>query len=359
MRAFFFWEKRAGGLTLDHKCNPYAGLLARELEKLGIHLELGDYAFEKEWLETHRSSYDVLHLNWLHWFYRQDTLEETVARYARFSENLAYAKSLGYRIVWTIHNRYPHERPYPQVDHLARLMVGKAADAVIAHCNHAADLARRLFYREHELHVIPHGNFIDVFDNRISRSDARDQLGIAQNAFVYLFFGNARIYKGLENLIASFSRVARPDANLVLMTRRAFDATYSDKVIELAKGDPRILVFTNPFFPNDDFQIYLNASDVVTLPFSEVLTSGTAITALGFGKPVILPALGCLSELIDEEAGILFDASNPHGLGTAMEEIRRWDLEQAGDAALACARVLDWSGIAKKISELYRGIQPV
>ena len=328
--------------------------MAKELEKLDIHLELGDYSFEKEWLETHRSTYDILHFNWLHWFYRLTTLEETVARYARFSENLAYAKSLGYKIVWTLHNRYPHERPFPQVDHLARLMVGQVADAVVAHCNYGAEIARRLFYREKDLHVIPHGNFIDVFKNQITKSEARGQLGIAADAFVFLFFGNARIYKGLENLIGSFCRVAGPDANLVLMTRKAFDASYSDKVIELAKRDSRILVFTHPFFPNDDFQIYLNACDVVTLPFAEVLTSGTAITALGFGKPLILPALGCLPELINEDAGILFDAQDPEGLGTAMTEIQRWNLEKAGAAALGCARVLDWRGIAKKIACLYR-----
>ena len=129
MRAFFFWEARAGGLTMSHKCNPYGPLLARALEKWDITLELGDYAFERDWLETHRKDYDVLHLNWLHWFYRCEDLEATVERYARFAENLTFARSLGYRIVWTVHNLKGHER-WREAD-LAKQAEAAAAQAKI------------------------------------------------------------------------------------------------------------------------------------------------------------------------------------------------------------------------------------
>ena len=56
MNVLFFWE-RAGGLTLNHKCNPYGPLLSLAFEKIGFHLELGDYAFEKEWLKEKRTPF--------------------------------------------------------------------------------------------------------------------------------------------------------------------------------------------------------------------------------------------------------------------------------------------------------------
>ena len=40
MNVAFYWEP-VGGLTLQHRCNPYAGLLAQELARLDVHLELG------------------------------------------------------------------------------------------------------------------------------------------------------------------------------------------------------------------------------------------------------------------------------------------------------------------------------
>ena len=94
MRVLFFWEP-VGGLTLQHPCNPYAGLLARSLEKLDVHLELGDYAFERDWLARKRETCNVLHLNWLHPFYRADDKDATVERFARFDDGLEYARQIG------------------------------------------------------------------------------------------------------------------------------------------------------------------------------------------------------------------------------------------------------------------------
>ena len=353
MRVLFFWEQ-VGGLTLEHRCNPYAGLLARALETLDVHLDLGDYDFSRDWLEAERPNHDVLHLNWLHPFYRADHLESTVARFARFTDNLSFARSLGYRVVWTMHNLYPHERPFPDIDRLGRAVVSGAADHLIVHCNYAAELAQSQFHRAERLHVIPHGHFIDVFPNEISRFDARAQLEIPQGAFVYLFFGNARTYKGIEFLIQAFCRVTDRDAILALMMREStIDPEYAEGLRSLSRRDSRVQVFSSPFFENDKFQTYANAADVAVFPFVEILTSGSAITALSFGKPVILPKLGCLPELIDESMGILYDPQDVDGLELALKAIRGRDLRAASQAALERARSLDWQEIALRLATVY------
>ena len=153
MNAIFFWEK-SGGLTLAHKCNPYGPLLSLSMKKQGIQLELGDYAFEKEELENKRETTEVLHINWLHHFYRADDLQTAVKRLHHFVENLHVARALNYRIIWTMHNFYPHERPFPELDHLAQLTLCRLANHVIAHCKYSADLAAKHFYRTENLHVL-------------------------------------------------------------------------------------------------------------------------------------------------------------------------------------------------------------
>ncbi|MFT5366591.1 MAG: beta-1,4-mannosyltransferase [Candidatus Latescibacterota bacterium] len=354
MNAFFFWEP-VGGLTLQHKCNPYAGLLAQELEKLDIRLELGKYALEKSWLEENRKTFDVLHLHWLHYFYRRDTLENSVADYEKFAENLTYAKKvLGYKIVWTLHNVYPHERPFPPLDHCARLLVCELADAVLCHCEYAKGIAEKLFHRTENVHVIPHGNFIDAFPNEMSQADARTQLGIKEEQFVYLFFGNARAYKGIEHLVSAFLSHASDDAVLLLMMRKSFDVSYAETIEALAQKDKRIKVFTSPFFPEADFQIYINACDVAVFPFSEVLTSGSAVTALSFGRPVVMPRLGCLPELIDEQMGVLYDVKANDGLGNALVEARKLDMPTAQKATMTRALELNWRDIATQLAGIYR-----
>jgi glycosyltransferase involved in cell wall biosynthesis len=354
MNAYFFWEP-VGGLTLQHKCNPYAGLLAQELEKLDVHLALGEYALEKSWLETNRKQFDVLHLHWLHYFYRRDSLENSVADYEKFAENLTYAKKeLGYKIVWTLHNVYPHERPFPQLDHCARLLVCELADAVLCHCQYARSIAEKLFHRTENVKIVPHGNFIDAFPNTMSQGEARSLLGISEDQFVYLFFGNARAYKGVEHLISAFLKYAGDDAVLLLMMRKSFDVTYAETVEGLAKKDARIKVFTSPFFPESDFQIYINACDVTVFPFAEVLTSGSAVTALSFGRPVVMPRLGCLPELIDDHMGVLYDVKANDGLGRALIEARDLDLPRAQKATMNRALELNWRDIAAKVADVYR-----
>lgn len=355
MRAFFFWEP-VGGLTLQHKCNPYAGLLALELEKKDIYLELGEYDLDKSWLEANRQDFDILHLHWLHYFYRRESLDESVAAYGAFVERLTYAtKALGYKVVWTLHNVYPHERPYPDLDHAARLLVCELADAVLCHCNYAKGIAKRLFYRTENVHIVPHGNFIDAFPNKISRADARKKLGIGPGQFTYLFFGNARVYKGIEKVVQAFCDRADSDAVLLLMMRKSFDPTYADEVEAVAQQDDRIRVFTSPFFPESDFQYYLNSADACVFPFAEVLTSGSAITALSFGCPVILPRLGCLPELIDERMGVLYDVKANNGLGDALVAVRDLDLETGRKATYERALSLNWRDIAAQVAGIYRG----
>ena len=360
MKAAFFWEP-GKGLSLDDRCNPYGPLLKQALARRGIELELGDYDLSAQWLEARRGDCQVLHLNWLHHFYRRDTLEHSVEAYARFAENLTLARRLGYRIVWTLHNRYPHERPFPHLDHMGRLLVGRLAHAVMAHCQYAADLADQRFHCAGTVRVIPHGNFIDAFPNQTTRAAARQKLGLPQDAFAYLFFGNARGYKGVERLIESFRAAVEDgavgeDALLMLMLRyTAFDPQYGESLVRLAGEDRRIRVFTSEFFADDEFQYYLNAADVAALPFSAILTSGSAITALGFGLPVVLPRLGCLPELVDGRCGLLYDPADPQGLEKALVEIRARDLEAMGQAAREKARELDWDKIAGQVAKLYRG----
>ena len=357
LRGLFFWEGRG----LQHgRANPYAALLAGALRRHGVELAEGNYEFQRSWLEQARATYDVLHLNWLDRFYARfeesRDLERAVERYAEFTENLIHARRLGYRVVWTVHNFFPHERLYPPLDRLINALVSREADHVIAHCRYAADRIQERYDPPRPVQVIPHGNYLPVFPNQVSAAAARAKLQIEERRFVYLFFGNARGYKGVTDLVESFRGAAAGDAVLLLVLRE--NSRSPGLIPELraaAADDSRIRIHASSFFPEEEFQYFLNAADVVVLPFSAVLTSGSAIQALGFGKPLIVPRLGCLPELVAGGSGILYDPAATDGLAAAMTEARTLDLAAAGSAALQRARDLDWDPIAARIAALYRG----
>jgi beta-1,4-mannosyltransferase len=162
-----------------------------------------------------------------------------------------------------------------------------------------------------------------------------------------------RPYKGLEQLLDTF--VALPGDRLTLLLAAKVYNDYGDRFVERARqADPRIIVAPSRFFANAEFQQFFNAADVAVFPFVDVLTSGSTITALSFGVPVITPTVGCLPELVDDQVGVLYDQHQPGALQTAMQQMQGRDLDAAHQAAYQRALSLDWQLIAQKTLVAYR-----
>jgi glycosyltransferase involved in cell wall biosynthesis len=92
----------------------------------------------------------------------------------------------------------------------------------------------------------------------------------------------------------------------------------------------------------------------VVLVERDILTSGSAITALSFHCPVIVPAIGCLPELVDASVGTLFDPTQPGALTQAMIAARSVNRETLRPGIEQRLRELSWEGIARTTLEAYR-----
>ena len=359
-RVVFYWEER-GIAVDDERVNPYGGLLARALAPHGVLLEPG-WNLDPDWVRVQHGRVQVLHLNWLHRFYADPDPAIRRQRFRQFLSGLVLARRLGIRLVWTMHNLYPHEQHDPQLDRRARRLVSLLAHAVIAHCRHAAALLAEHFGRRQGVHVIPHGHFIDVYPNTISRDAARMALGLPDDAYVYLYFGNIRAYKGVESLLNVFASLPGDQLRLVIAGR--LHPNYGGPLSAASGPLPdRRIVFRPGQVAIDAMQVYFNAADAVVLPFVDTLTSGSAITALGFSRPIVVPAVGCLSELVSSQrgpgGGVLYDSAAPDGLVKALNAVRAMDGPTANAAALARARELNWDGIARQTLDAYGVPEPI
>jgi len=124
--------------------------------------------------------------------------------------------------------------------------------------------------------------------------------------------------------------------------------------VEAAKQSSRIAVHTSSFFANEDFQVFFNAADVVVLPFSDILTSGSAITALSFLRPVIVPSIGCLPDVIDNTMGALYNPNEPGALEQAMRAMKERNLEPCRQAIRERLKRLSWDVIARQTLQAYQ-----
>jgi glycosyltransferase involved in cell wall biosynthesis len=191
---------------------------------------------------------------------------------------------------------------------------------------------------------IQHGHWIGYYPNTIARSKARSLLALTESEFVFLFLGLCRPYKNLETLINAFEQL--PGKPVLLVAGQFQDAAYERTIRAAINRSPSRIILHSGFVRNEDMQIYLRACNVVVTPYREILTSGSAILALSFGRPVIAPAIGCLRELIVEGCGFLYDSSQQLG---GLRDAMQASMEAIFDEMhiMAEASKLDWRKSAK------------
>jgi glycosyltransferase involved in cell wall biosynthesis len=198
--------------------------------------------------------------------------------------------------------------------------------------------------------VIHHGHLVGLYPRSVTRTEARARLGVSGSAFVYLFFGACKPYKGLEELILAFADV--PGDCALLIAGRFTDAEYQRTVEALAKSDPRVTVAPR-FIPDDEVQNYLVACDVVVVPYRDILTSATVMLAFAFGRPAVSVRLGCLPDVVPTEAGLLYEPDTLNGLRNALVDVR--GLRFSEESVIAHALRFDWEAPARALVNAYRG----
>ena len=352
----------AGPHVFDYRSsneNPYGALLVEALQKRGLTVERLQYQARDDdahvvdagWLWRNRGRFQALHLQWIFGVYLADSALLAWLRLIRFAARLALARLLGYRVVWTLHNLLPHERPYRGIDVASRLFMAVLASAIICHCEFARRAFARRFARRRQVYAIPHGNFIAPYPNEISRDQARARLAIPPDAFVYVALGIIRHYKGYDDLCEAFRRLPGDHLRLVIAgyVHHSFDVGIGRE----CERDERVR-WIEGTVPNAEMQIYMNAADVGMFPYRDALTSGAVINALGFAKPIIATRLGCIPEVLgDSGAGEMVPPGDVDALAAAMREAQTWDLAARGAAAQRRARELDWDSIAGRTLVAY------
>ena len=166
-----------------------------------------------------------------------------------------------------------------------------------------------------------------------------------------MFLGLIRPYKGIEDLIDTFLKISNTNTRLLIAGRVFGIINYESKLKELTKGNCRIKLFLD-FIPDEDIQVFLNACDVFVLPYKDITTSGAAYLALSFGRPLIAPLIASFPEVITASSGILYNATKPDGLVTALTEARTQEWSE--NKILEYAHKYDWNKLGPQLCGLYR-----
>lgn len=303
------------------------------------------------WLRDTVRVGDIVHIHWPSFLYFDASSRiRTAAGLVKLYAYLRLAKALGAKVVWTAHNLYPHDGFDRDIHRIGRRIMTSQTDQVCVHGSTAAGLVEReLRVPATRIRVAHHGHWLDDYPNQATRAQSRERLDLPAADFVYLFIGSCWPYKGLESLIEAFACL--PPPGRLLIAGKFVSPRYLESIRELVRGSPAVELIPTSI-PDDQLQIYLNAADCVVLPYRAILTSGTAMLAMSFGRPVVAPNLGGIRDHIDDRSGLLYDPDDPKGLGRALLRIQ--SLRFDSDAIIDNARRFSWSSLVNALLDTPR-----
>ena len=271
--------------------NPYTQLLYKQLADLGVRAD--QHSPVKLLLGT----YDIWHLHWPESGLAFSSYWKATHRVLGLAVLIKLAKLRGVKIVWTTHNLRSHENYHPKLEKWFWNFFTRNIDGFISLSNTSQQMVvSHLSHLENKpCTVTYHGHYRAIYQNEISKDKARSLLSINSSSKVLAFVGQIRPYKNALNLIRLFREIEDQEAVLLIAGKPNCLET-EQSIRDAARGESRILLFLETV-PDQSLQIYFNAADMIVIPYTKILNSGSALLSLSFDRPILVPAQGSLVEL--------------------------------------------------------------
>lgn len=334
--------------------NPYLKLLYQHLAQQNIRYEKSGY-FGKSWLLENRKKVDYLHFHWISEYQNNRNGQTSLLMTLIFVAKIWFARTLGYRVIWTMHNLFPHNKEARFKEWLCRLLFIHSMSMIFINFEDARNDLGRLFFRWRRIFLIPHGSYRPVYPIIPSRQEARQALNIPDDDYVFFLFGGISPYKGAHKAIAAFKLVQQPQARLIIMGQCLSDK-YHDELTTQAAADSRItLLLSKEDVTDEQVLLWMAAIDCVVAPYERIYTSGVLYLAATFEKPIIAPRQGVFAGLETLPFIINYDETETADiktLCTKLNEALGKDTATVQESARAFADRHDWQIISMHVARI-------
>lgn len=228
------------------------------------------------------------------------------------------------RIICIADNVIPHEHR-PGDRSFTRYFL-QSCDAFITMSAKVMEDLKR-FQKNKPVKLVQHPLY-DNFGDPVSKSEARNKLGIDNEEKIILFFGFIRKYKGLdilldamkilkENLLPMAIGTEIPNPKLLIAGEFYEDKKpYLNQIDRL--GIRESVILRTDFIPDSDVKYFLCAADAVIQPYRNATQSGVTPLAYNFEKPMIVTNVGGLPSLVPNEKTGLVVEPTPESIAAAI-----------------------------------------
>lgn len=260
---------------MTSETNPYISMLAAGLRPVTDLLLL-------DRIKLVGRKVDVLHVHWPESLIRGGSRPKRVAKYCFAIVFFLLPRRLRAKIVWTQHNRDPHENGGALERLFLRLFRSRVDHVVYINASPENDL-------DIASSTILHGEYKQV--------EVPEEALAAAKRCDFLFFGLLRPYKAIEQLIGAFNQMP---AEFSLRLVGQASTAYAAHLRDAASSGPGNIDVEPHFLSEPDLQAAIRATRWVVLPNPEMYNSGAAILALSLGKPLLVPVTPSNRALQDE-----------------------------------------------------------
>jgi len=339
--------------------NIYTILLYRALETIGMHYVPLPFSVRDVLRHGPRARFHYLHFHWPEVFF--DIRPHAPHRlfglkgYLHLKAYWMAARARGYHIVWTVHEVDVHDLQRTTTWHtLSRRLLWEFSDLVFAHTPDVlADASRRWGAKPHAS-VIPIGSYEGAYPDTLGRSEARRRLGIPEEDFAFVFFGNVRPYKGIDLLVEGFRNLVadHPDTHLIIAGKPWSDA-FADEVRASVADLPNVHLSLG-YVPDDDIQIHLRAADCFVAPYKYIETCSAIYLALSFGLPILIKSEGNVVEFAKHPIGIFMRRAEETGAAMrTLRELPAERLQEMQQATLRTSAFYSWDTLKYRYRDAF------
>lgn len=330
--------------------NPYTRLLYEAMEaETDVEVE------ETTLRQALTGQYDVWHVHWPDDFLSYRSVAKAMVYVAVELILIFGARLRGASLVWTVHDLGPHESRHPILESVFWTLFIPMVDGIISLSETAREEAYDEFpaLRSVPSKVVAHGHYRSAYPDSVSKDEARGRLQVSREARMALFIGRIRPYKNVVPLIKTFRKWEEEKARLLVAGNPVSDEL-AQRIHSAAQSDARVRTELR-FIEEDEMPVLCGASDLVVLPYETIMHSGSALLALSFDRPVLVPSRGAMKELQDRVGSKWIRTYSGDLTPDVLSEAMNWaDSELRPDRAPVDD--LEWSRLARQTVVLYRRV---
>ena len=339
--------------------NPYQTLLAEALqqEQTGVYFPIGYRRVFPLFraLKDQPVPIQILHLHWINPYIKGETWLKRSIYSLKFLADLLICRFSGVKVAWTIHNRLSHEAQFPLLELWTIRQLVKLVDRIIVHHQAAIpELADLYQFNPDKAAVVPHGHYRAIYGEAIEPAEARAILGLPAKGRLFLNLGMLRPYKGIERLLRIWQEHSEIAAeHTLLIAGKPKEDSYGEQLSEqIAQIKGAVLHLG--FVEDHLIPLYFSAADIVILPFENILTSGSLLLAMSYGKPIVAPRSPGIVETLGQADELLYSPQNDDELLHAIRKSVQSNLTTLKHLVNQECDRLSWEAIAQKTYYIYR-----